>query len=145
MSTRTQAKPYVGVDAVVELTPILGGATITLKNSKYKLSPSNKIAEAPNTTDGMVRSPGLSDYSGTIEGHTDVTNANTPVEVSCVPGVIYDFKLYRSKTANTYWAGTLIIGEDLDITTGVDQTEDWTFSFAKAYGNLTSPGGAIVA
>jgi hypothetical protein len=135
------AKPIVGVDAVVELTPPGGGGTITLKNSKYKITPKNAIKEAPNTTDGMLRAPGLNDYTGSFEGHTDATSGATGAESQAMPGDVFDFKLYRSKTTNLYWSGRLIIGEDLSIETGVDQTEDWSFSFAKQSGPLVTPGG----
>lgn len=137
----TYAKPIVGVDAVVELTPVAGGTTIILKNSKYKIALKNAIKEAPNTSDGMLRAPGLNDYSGTVEGHTDVSSATSPIENQALPGSIWNAKFYRSLGAATFWSGTIIMGEDLSIETGCDQTEDWSFSFAKQSGPLVTPGG----
>jgi hypothetical protein len=147
----TYAKPIVGVDAIVILTPLPTTAVpsptaFTLKNSKYSLSISNKIAEAPNTTDGMVRAPGLSDYKGSVEGFTDVTSSTTVIESSVVMGAMYAFKIYRSLASASYWSGTLIMGEDLKIDTGCDGgAESYSFSFAKAFGPLTSPSGVVVA
>ena len=135
------AKPYVGVDAVFTLTPVGGGSTVTLKNSDWEIHPMNAIAEAPNTTDGMVRAPGLNDWKGKVKGHTDVTTTSTSIEAQVMPGQIWQFKAYRSYGASTYFSGTLIVGEDLNITTGTGSNEDWDFSFAKAYGALTLPNG----
>lgn len=139
--SRTQAVPYVGVDAIVKLTLQPGGAEFTLKNSDWELTLKNMIKEAPNTTDGMLRAPGLADYSGKVSGHTDVALPANAIEANVVPGSIFGFKLYRSNGASTYFAGNLIVGEDLSIKTGVDSTEDWDFSFAKCYGPLIFPGG----
>lgn len=142
MSSRGSiATPIVGVAAVVELTPIAGGSTVTLKNSKYKLMLKSNIKEAPNTTDGMLRAVGLYDYTGSIEGSTDSTSGTTAIEGQALPGQVWDFKIYRSKTANTYFGGTLILGETLSIESGVDMAESWSFDFARAYGALTLPGG----
>jgi hypothetical protein len=135
------AKPIVGIDATVELTPTGGGSSIIIKNSKYKITPKSMIKEAPNTTDGMLRATGLTDYSGSVEGHTDATSSATAVDAQVMPGDIFDAKFYRSKNSNLYWAGRIIVGEDLSIESGVDQTEDWSFSFAKQSGPLITPGG----
>lgn len=143
---RTQATPYVGVDAAFEITPVVGGVAtgspITLKNSEWEISPTNAVAEGPNTTDGMVRAPGLNDYSGSVKGSTDVTSASTPIEVNVMPGSIFFFKAYRSKTATTFFSGYLIVGKDLKIGTGTGTLENWSFSFMKCYGPLTLPNGA---
>jgi hypothetical protein len=142
MSTRGgKAKPIVGVDAVVELTPTAGGSAITLKNMKWSLEPDAPLYTAPNTSDGMLRAAGITDYEGDLEGSTDATNTSTAIEALAMPGQIWDFKLYRSKGASTFFAGTLITGK-LSVSTGTDQVEAWKLHFAKAYGDLVLPNNA---
>jgi hypothetical protein len=148
--SRSQATPIQGVDAQFTLTEVIAGvptgAPIVLWNSDWDITPSNKIAEAPNTTDGMIRAPGLNDYKGTVKGSTNTTvagvvsNANA-IESNAMPGQIFAFTGYRSKGSSTSWSGFIIMGDDLKITTGVGSLENWEFSFAKAYGYLTLPNG----
>jgi hypothetical protein len=135
------AQPIVGRDAVFVLTPIGGGSDIVLNNSDWDINPDPNVAEAPNTTDGMLRCVGLFDYKGTVKGNTDATSPTTAVESKAKAGAIYNFKAYRSKAALTYFAGTLILGP-LKIGTGVSTVENWQFEFLKQSGVLTYPDGS---
>ena len=135
------AKPYVGTDSQFTLMPVGGGSEATLWNSDWDITPSNAVAMGSNTTDGIVRSAGLNDFKGTVKGKTNVTSTSTSVEAIVMPGQIWQFKCYRSKTASTYFTGFLIVGDDLKITAGTGDQESWEFSFQKAYGVLTLPNG----
>jgi|GEM_PF-4285922 len=129
------AVPIVGVNAVVKFTP-LGGATpgeIIIKNSKWSLSRKANIKDAPNTTDGMLRAQGIPDFEGSVEGFIDTTD---PIDGDVTVGTIGTLKLYRDATK--FYSMTVIIG-DMDIETGVDDLETWTFSFMKSSGTITNP------
>jgi hypothetical protein len=138
---RSQATPYVGVDAAFVLTPIGGGSDVTLWNSDWEIDPDGNVAEAPNTTDGMVRAPGLFDYKGSVKGKTNVASTSVSIETLAMSNQIWAFKAYRSKTATTFFAGIIIILTGPKISTGTGTTEEWELSFAKAYGPLTLPNG----
>jgi hypothetical protein len=146
--SRTIATPIVGVDAqftmqAVNNLGVLIGSPIVLWNSDWEITPSNAIAEAPNTTDGMVRAAGLNDWKGKVSGKTNVNTLATPVEGNVMPGFIFFFTGYRSKGSNLFWTGYLIVGENLSIKAGTGTTEEWSFDFAKAYGFLTLPNGNV--
>ncbi len=135
------ATPILGKDAVFTLTPVGGGSEIVLKNSDWEITPDPNIAEAPNTSDGMLRCPGLFDYKGKVNGSTDATSTTTAVESQAKAGSIYVFKGYRSKAATTFFTGTLILGP-LSIKTGTGTVENWSFDFLKQSGLLTYPDGS---
>jgi hypothetical protein len=144
---RSTAIPYVGVDAkftitLLDSTGTPTGSPINLKNSDWEITPSNAIAEAPNTTDGMLRAPGLNDYKVTAKGSTDTKTTSTSIEAEVMPGMIVAFNAYRSATASTSFSGFIIIGADLKISTGTGTVENWDLSGAKAFGPLTLPNGS---
>jgi hypothetical protein len=126
------ANPIKGVNSIVKFTPS-GGSEYTLKNSKWSINPKSMIGEAPNTTDGMVRAPGIKDYDGDVEGFFDTTQ---PIEQNITEGTIGTLKMYRDSTH--YWAGTVII-QGFTEDTGVDDFDKWKFSYAKQSGSLTPP------
>ena len=128
----TYATPEVGVNAKVTWQ-ILMGSLVTLKNSDWDLTRTNMIKEAPNTTDGMLRAPGLYDAKGNVKGHVDTT---VPIEGIVAEGSIGTLTLYRNNTK--FFSVTAII-ENLNITTGVDSVEDWTFSWSLQSGLMTNP------
>jgi hypothetical protein len=126
------ATPIVGTNAVVTFVPS-GGSLVTLKNSDWTYKPKNMVKEAPNTTDGMLRAAGLFDAEGTVKGHVDTTQ---PIESNITVGTIGVLKWYRNATK--FFQATVII-EDLSIETGVDQTEDWDFTWKLQSGTVTNP------
>lgn len=138
------AQPIVGTNAVVELVLVVAGTptgpVITLKNSDWEITPDPNVAEGPNTSDGMIRAPGLYDYKGKIKGSTDATSATTAADSQAKAGAIYNFKIYRSKALNLFYAGTLIMGP-LTVGTGTGTMENWSFDFLKQSGFLTYPDG----
>lgn len=126
------ATPIVGVNAVVKFTPS-GGSETTIKNSEWSLKIKANIKDAANTSDGMVRCQGIPDFEGSVKGMVDTSD---PIEGDIVAGTIGVLKLYRDATK--FFSMNVII-EDLDITTGVDKLEEWTFSFKKSTGTITNP------
>lgn len=134
------ALPIVGVNSVFKLIPIGGGSTITLKNSNWEINLDPNIKEAPNTTDGMLRTLGLFDYSGNVKGWTDATSVSTGADAQAKPGNFYTFQAYRSSVTSLFFSGTIVMGT-LKIATGVDDLETWSFDFMKQSGVLTYPDG----
>lgn len=134
------ALPIVGTNAVVELTPAGGGSVITVKNSDYSINTKGNVAEGPNTTDGMLRAPGLFDWDGDFKGSVDTTSTSTAIESQLKSNGIYDAKFYRSKVGSTFHSGRIII-MDLKLATGTGTVENYTVSFAKQSGTLTYPDG----
>jgi hypothetical protein len=130
------AVPIVGINAKVTFTPS-GGSVVTLKNASYKLQPIGNVKEAPNTTDGMVRIGGLTDYKGSVQGKTDVQATGSAIEAQVFNNVIGELKLYRDATR--FWDCTAVIIDNLSIDAKVDEPEEWSFDFMKQSGTLTAP------
>jgi hypothetical protein len=132
------AVPLMGTNAKVEVTPIVGGVAGTakvLKNSKWSLKPKVKIGEAPNTTDGMLRAVGLTDYDGTVDGFLDESDA---IEGDIREGTICKLKLYRDATH--FWECQSVIIGDFSDETGINEDpERWSFSFMRQSGALVAP------
>lgn len=126
------ATPIVGTDAIAKFTPD-GGSEVTLKNSKWTLNRKPNIKDAPNTSDGMIRTTGIKDFDGSVEGFTD---SGDPIEGDIEDGTKGVLKLYRNTTK--FFQGNVIIG-DFEITTGVDDLETWKFNFMKSSGTITNP------
>lgn len=127
------ASPEVGVDAIVKVTFPVGGTEITISNSDWELNITNRVKEAPNTSDGMLRAAGLEDATGSVKGYVDTAN---PIEGDIANGSIGTIKLYRNATKFFSLVG---IVSNLKITTGVDAIEEWSFDFALASGSITLP------
>jgi AICAR transformylase/IMP cyclohydrolase PurH len=127
------ASPTTGRNAIVKWTTPVGGTEITISNSSWDLDIVNRVKEAPNTVDGMVRAAGLEDATGSVKGFVDTTNV---IEADVENGDIGTLKLYRNATK--FFSMVAIIS-NLKITTGVDDLEEWSFDFALQSGAITMP------
>lgn len=127
------ATPNVGRNAIVKWTTPVGGTEITISNSDWNLDIVNRIKEAPNTVDGMVRAAGLEDATGSVKGFVDTSNV---IEGDVNDGDIGTLKLYRNSTK---FFSLVVIISNLKITTGVDALEEWSFDFALQSGSITKP------
>ena len=126
------ATPQQGTGAIVKWTPS-GGSESTLTNSDWTYQKMNRVKEAPNTSDGMVRAAGLADVKGTVKGYVDTT---TRIESKIDEGAIGTLKLYTNGTK--FFSLTAII-ENLQIETGVDNLEQWSFDYSLQSGTVTEP------
>lgn len=126
------ATPQQGTAAIVKWTPS-GGSESTLKNSDWTYQKTNRVKEAPNTSDGMVRAAGIADVKGSVKGFVD-----TSVRIESVinEGAIGTLKLYTDSTK--FFSFTAII-ENLQIETGVENVEQWTFDYSIQSGTVTEP------
>ena len=120
-----------------------------LRSASYELKCKGSGKETPNSFDGMLRTPGLNDFSGGFKGHT---NPDDPVESNVVVNGTYDVRLYRTNSyaidgqgnvtnlAGPFWLARVLIS-DGGVSSGVSDTEDWDFSFDKQSGVLVFPDG----
>lgn len=127
------ATPQQGTAAIVKWTSPTGGTEVTIKNSDWTYQKMSRVKEAPNTTDGMVRAAGLIDAKGTVKGYVDTT---TRIESKIDEGSIGTLKLY---TDATKFFSMVAIVENLQIETGVDSLEQWSFDWSLQSGSITEP------
>lgn len=127
------ATPQQGTAAKVKLTVPVGGSEVTITNSDWTLQKMNRVKEAPNTTDGMLRAAGLADAKGAVKGYVDTTNR---IEGNVDEGAIGTLKLY---TDATKFFSLVAIIENLQIETGVDNMEQWSFDYSLQSGSVTEP------
>ncbi len=164
LGTTTPAKPIVGKNAIALIQSAVapavpaGGGPATpnpwmlFRNSDYTITPKAEIKTAGNTTDGIIRAPGLNDYDLSFKGATDATSPATYAESNLMPGSPVNFKFFRagvvaSDTSGAitgvtgdFWGGTAIM-EDLKVSTGLEDVDTWEFSGMKQSGVLTLPNG----
>lgn len=126
------AIPAQGVFAKIIFT-VTGGSAVTLKNNKWSFKSTGSVKSAPNTTDGMLRAPGLFDCSGAINGSVDTSQ---PIERDITVGSTGVMQVYRNSTK--FFLINIII-ENLNITTGVDQVEEWDLDWSLQQGTVTLP------
>lgn len=127
------ATPEQGTAAIVKWTSPVGGTEVTLKNSDWTYQKTNRVKEAPNTTDGMVRAAGIADVKGSVKGFVDTT---VRIESKIDEGSTGTLKLY---TDGTKFFSFLAIIENLQIETGVENMEQWTFDYSLQSGSVTEP------
>jgi hypothetical protein len=121
--------PISGKDGKVQY----GSGPTTLAITKWSLKMSNDVQDVHNTTDGIRRIPGLSDAEGDVEGHVD-TAADLSATLS--DGDIVTLKLFTDGT-KFYQLSAII--EDLEFSSEVEGTYDFSFSYKLASGSVTVP------
>lgn len=123
----------IGQTAKATWTADGGGSETDLKNEKWTFTPSKKVTEANNTTDGRNRISGLDDAKATCEGPLDMTVIITD---TIKPGDTGILKLYL-ESGGPFASFHAIVGEEMSIETEFDEPIGWKCDFMLKSGSVT--------